>query len=190
MIVENVQYLYELGIQQIDVGPVYEMVAWTENASVALAQSMYDIAIYMRNVAEKGEKLEVGPLYESSEHIGEILIDHWGCGALSTNIAYMPDGRITGCSALAMLTRRYPELVVGDVWKGLDDHATSNLLELAQAGRQDRPSCQNCKIAPNCRGGCLAINYSTTGSPFIPPTFYCKVISSIPSAWKIAWAKE
>lgn len=38
------------------------------------------------------------------------------------------------------------------------------------------------------RGGCLAINYVTTGMPLMPPGVYCKTISAIPAAWHTAWA--
>lgn len=188
--IENVRYLHKLGVEQIDLGPAYGTVLWTESDSLALAQSIYDVARYIRDVADTGQKLEVGPIYQESKHVGGILSDHWGCGAASTNIAFMPNGQITGCSALAMLTPRYPELVLGDVWKGLDNHAVDHLLQLAQAGLKKRLSCQRCETATNCTGGCLAMNYSTTGSPLTPPEFYCKTMYSIPNAWQIAWAEN
>lgn len=187
---DSVRYLHNLGVEQIDLGPAYGTVKWTKSEGFAFSKSMNDVANYMREMAAAGKNLEVGPIYKESEHVGDMLSDHWGCGAASTNIAFVPDGRITGCSALAMLIPRYPKLVLGDVWKGLEEHATKRLLQLAQAGIQKRPSCQRCEAAVNCKGGCLAINFSTTESPFTPPEFYCKTMRSIPNAWQTAWGNK
>lgn len=152
-VLENVNYLQEFGVEQIDLGPAYGTVFWAENESLAFARSIYEIARYIKEVTNRGKKLEIGPLYRESEHVGETLSNQWGCAALSTNIAFMPNGQITGCSALAMLTSRYPELVVGDIGKGLDDYAVDQLLELAQANLNERNKCQLCETANNCRGG-------------------------------------
>jgi len=188
--IDSVRYLHNLGVEQIDLGPAYGTVTWTTSESLAFSKSMHDVARYMRTMADTGKNLEVGPIYRESEHIGGTLSGYWGCGALSTNIAFMPNGQITGCSALAMLTPRYPKLVLGDVWKGLEAHAIDHLFQLVQAGIQERVSCQRCESATNCKGGCLAINYSTTALPFTPPEFYCRIIRSIPSAWETAWGKQ
>ena len=185
--INSVRYLHQIGVEQIDLGPAYGTVLWTKDDSLALAQCLHDVARYMRDVANSGKNLEVGPLYQKSEHIEGRLSDCWGCGAASTNIAFMPNGQIAGCSSLGMLTPRYPELILGDVWNGLDEHAIAHLLQLTQAGFQERPLCQQCEAATNCTGGCLAINYSTTALPLMPPPFYCKTMCSIPSAWQTAW---
>lgn len=186
----NVRYLHEIGVKHIELGPVYGTVLWPETESLAFVQSMSDIARYMQEANKTCTNLEVGPLYQNSKHIGEALSEHWGCGALSTNIAFMPNGQIAGCSSLAMLSSRYPELIVGDVRRGLKDNAVNYLLHLAQVDHEERVACQKCKTLNNCDGGCLAINYSTTGFPLTPPEFYCKIISSIPGACKIAWGDK
>jgi len=129
----------------------------------------------------------VGPLYRFSEHLGGVLKDSWGCHAASTNLAFMPNGQIVGCSSLAMLATQYPELIIGDVVAGIYTDALNRFLELAQAGLQRRPYCQRCEAAPNCTGGCLAINLSQNGTYFFPPSFYCRTISIIPTAWSYAW---
>jgi len=184
---DNVRYLHGLGVTQIDVGPAYGTVAWDHAASRALVQSLWQVALYMREVNRGGVRLEVGPLYRQSEHVGQKLYDSWGCHAGSTNLAFLPNGQIAGCSALAMIASTFPEMILGDVSSGLDDRAVERLLRLAQAATPDRPRCQMCPTAADCAGGCLAINYSTTGLPLTPPDFYCQTISMIPPAWQFAW---
>jgi len=188
MVPDSVRYLHGLGLQRIDIGPAYGTVTWTVIDNRRLSQSLMDVAGYMREMNNKGSQINVGPLYRDSEHIGGTLSDRWGCHAASTNLAFLPNGQVAGCSALAMLVCRFPELVLGDVANGLDQQAIDYVLRLAQAHREQRPLCQGCQVGSNCTGGCLAINYSTTGSPFIPPDVYCKTISTIPVAWHRAWA--
>jgi uncharacterized protein len=187
---DNVRQLHEIGIEHIDVGPVYGTVNWSESDIGALVDSILYSGRYIREVHAAGGRLEVGPVYRSTEHVGGVLDDSWGCHAASTNLAFMPNGQIVGCSSLAMLATRYPELIIGDIVGGVFTDALDRFLELAQAGVQLRPNCQSCETAPNCTGGCLAINLSQNGTPFSPPYFYCRTISMIPVAWRYAWDDE
>jgi uncharacterized protein len=187
---DNVRQLYEIGIEHIDIGPVYGTVNWSEADIGSLVNSLLDSGRYMREVTSSGGRLEVGPLYRASEHVGGVLKDSWGCHAASTNLAFMPNAQIVGCSSLAMLAARYPELVIGDIVDGVNTDALERFLELAQADAKQRPHCQSCEAAPNCTGGCLAINLSQNGDPFSPPYFYCRTISMIPVAWGYAWNGE
>jgi uncharacterized protein len=188
MVLESIRYLHGLGVEQIDIGPAYGTVTWSNLDNLNLSQSLMDVAGYVREVNNKGYRIDVGPLYRESEHVGGILSDQWGCHAASTNLAFLPNGQVTGCSALGMLISRFPELVLGDVFDGLDQLAIDHLLQLAQTRGEDRPACQGCKVAANCTGGCLAINYSTSGFALIPPDVYCQTIATIPKAWRTAWA--
>lgn len=186
-LLENVRYLHQLGADKIDIGPVYGTIVWAENTITDLIMSLYNVAMYMRETRKTEEGLEVGPLYLESEHVGGILSDKWGCKAGLTQLAFLPNGQITGCSALAMLVSSFPELIIGDVKVGLDDFAVQHLIQQTQATIKNRLSCQKCKTAINCTGGCLAINYAVNGMPFSPPPFYCRTMHSIPKAWNIAW---
>jgi uncharacterized protein len=187
MVAENIQYLNGLGADRIDIGPVYGTVAWTSGDNLKLAKSLMDVASYMREINGRGNQLEVTPLHRESEHTGDVLSDRWGCHAASTNLAFLPNGQVAGCSALAMIVSRFPELVLGDVFDGLNQQAIDQLLQLTQATAEKRLACKGCNVANNCTGGCLAINYSTTGFAFIPPDLYCSTISAIPIAWNKAW---
>lgn len=187
LVLQNVRYLHALGVTYVDVGPAYGINAWSATESAALAQSLWDVGLYMREVNGTGVRLEVGPLFRDSEHVGEKLAGCWGCQAATSNLAFLPTGQITGCSALAMLAPTFPELILGDVSAGLDPQVVARFAQVAQAPAENRPTCRACKTAPNCRGGCLAINYSTTGTPLSPPEFYCRTISMIPPAWQQAW---
>ena len=187
LLLENVRYLNEVGVQQIDVGPAYGTVTWTHIDSLNLSQSLMNVAGYIRDMSNQGRRIDVGPLNRDSEHVGGVLSHRWGCHAALNNLAFLPNGQVTGCSALAMLISKFPELSLGDVFDGLDQASIDNLVQLAQASSEDRPVCKGCQTAVNCTGGCLAINYSTSGLPFIPPEIYCMTISTIPDAWYKAW---
>jgi uncharacterized protein len=184
---ENVRYLYDLGVRQIDIGPVYGTVSWSPEQIAALSQALNDVADFMQVVRRGGGQIEVGPLYQGSEHVGGKLAGCWGCKAAAATLAFLPDGQIAGCSALAMLSKKFPELIVGDVFGGIDQEAVSRVVQLAQATGEDRPSCRSCGAADNCSGGCLAFNYATRSSPLAPPDVYCATISQIPIAWERAW---
>ncbi len=184
---DNVHQLYDLGLKHIDVGPTYDTVKWSESNVSILIDSLLDIGRYIRKVRSSGGELELGPLYRFTEHVGGALQNSWGCHAGSTNLAFMPNGQIVGCSSLAMLTTRFPGLIIGDVKNGMYGDVLDRFLEIAQASVDRRMYCKNCKTAPNCTGGCLAINLSQCGSPFSPPNFYCRTISVIPKAWHYAW---
>ena len=185
---ESVRELYGMGIEHIDVGPAYGTVTWSEKQAGTFVESLLGIARFMRDVRLAGGRLEVGPMYRESEHVGGMLKDRWGCHAASSNIAFMPNGQIAGCSSLAMLVTRYPDLVIGDIASGIDDDCAAHVIALSQAAVGLRKGCQGCDSSVNCSGGCLAINLSQNGLPFSPPPFYCRAISAIPAAWRLAWS--
>jgi uncharacterized protein len=189
-VLRNVRELQKLGLNRIDIGPAYGTVQWSEVQSQHFAESLGKLAALMKSEFTKGRLLEIGPLYQESEHVQNQLRNVWGCKAGSSNLAFLPDGSIAGCSALAMLAPRFPHLILGDVWNGLDSDAIVRLRQDAGAGVRSRPQCKRCPTRDNCAGGCLAINYSSSGIPLQPPQFYCKTIAAIPEAWKVAWGSE
>ena len=190
VIASNVKHLHGVGLTNIDVGPAYGTVRWNRVKADRLAKSLDQVALVMRDQIAAGRYLEVGPVYRDSEHVGGKLRGTWGCHAGSGNLAFLPDRSIAGCSALAMLVPKFPTLVLGNVWEGIDEHALAEQLRLSQAAIGDRPKCRRCTTAPNCTGGCIAINYATTGLPLDPPGFYCRTISAIPNAWRLAWGDD
>lgn len=122
-VLQGIKNLHALGIHQIDVGPAYGTVIWTEHDVAAFVKMLGDIALYVRDVNGCTPAFEVGPLYRRSEHVGNQLRGCWGCGAGLRQLAFLPDGRIAACSALAMLATRFPEFVLGHVNEGLYDDA-------------------------------------------------------------------
>lgn len=189
-VLENVRYLRDLGVEQIDIGPVYGTITWSDIDYSNLSRSLMKVARYICQMNIEGHRVRIEPLHQESEHVGGILSNQWGCHAASTNLAFLPNGQIAGCSSLAMLVSKFPELILGNVFNGLDQLSIDRLIRLAQAKREDRPLCKNCKTSINCTGGCLAINYSTSGKALIPPDVYCKTISTIPEAWYRAWGQK
>ena len=138
-------------------------------------------------VNKLGKYIDIVPLNIDSEHIGGVLTDCWGCGAGLKQLAFLPNGKITGCSSLAMLAHKFPNFIIGDVDYGLNEIALNNLQKQCQANLKDRDLCQICETAVNCTGGCSAINYAVNGEPFTTPSFYCRTIQSISNHWSIAW---
>ncbi len=187
LVLENVKYLYAHGIENMDIGPAYGTVTWAATETKSFSQSLIDVAEYIRAKTQSGHSIAIEPLLRESDHVESKLAKCWGCHAGSTHIAFLPNGKIMGCSALAMLALRFPELVLGDVFEGLDQSSVDSFLQLAQAGDEERHVCAACQNADNCTGGCLAINLSTTGLSFTPPEVYCKTIKTIPRAWLRAW---
>ena len=187
MIGEGVRFLHGLGVEQIDVGPVYDTAEWTPEQCGDWVQSLMEAAEYVRGVQDSGGNLEVGPFFRDSDHRDGVLSDRWGCHAAASNLAFLPTGEVAGCSALGMMHGRFPELVLGNVDDGITQQAVDRLVGLAQASREERKACRGCPTATNCTGGCLAINLGTTGMPFDPPHFYCSTIAAIPMAWEKAW---
>lgn len=186
-IAENVKYLYDLGIANIDIGPLYGTVDWNEESITDFINSLEKVAYFIQSIRMRGEYIEVVPLNKNSEHVGGILTNCWGCGAGLTQLAFLPNGKITGCSSLAMLAHKFPNLIIGDVNSGLNEIALGNLQQQCQANIKDRNECQNCETAVNCTGGCSAINFAVNGKPFTVPHFYCKTIHSISKLLDIAW---
>ncbi len=186
-LLESVRYLHQSGCNIIEVGPAYGTVAWHEESISAFVESLHDVAVYMSDSRREGQYLEVGPLYLESQHVGAVLKNTWGCGAGMTQLAFLPDGRITGCSALAMLVTSFPKLIIGNIRDGINNLAAQRLVYEAQANVDKRAACRKCLAAADCTGGCLAINYAVNKAPLKPPRFYCRIMRSISNAWEIAW---
>jgi uncharacterized protein len=189
-VLEGVRFLHELGVKRIDIGPAYGTVRWSDEQVQELCTSLLETAKFVHACRKIGEQLEVGPFYKETEHVGGVLSECWGCHAASSHLAFLPDGRISGCSALAMLADAFPELILGDVFDGLDQSAVNRMLSLAQSTDENRSKCQQCDTRNNCTGGCLAINYATMRNPLAPPSLYCSTIATIPPAWQKAWGSD
>ncbi len=186
-IMENVKYLQNLGVRKVEIGPAYGTVSWTESATKAWTASVLRVARYLKNEKGSTSRMEITLLDRDSEHIDGLLQDQWGCNAALSNLAFLPDGQVSGCSALAMLVSRMPSLAIGNVTTGIDDRALQGLFEITQAGLQQRLSCRSCEAARNCTGGCLAINLSENQTAFSAPPFYCQTMEVLPTALATVW---
>ncbi|HKZ39484.1 MAG TPA: radical SAM protein, partial [Candidatus Hodarchaeales archaeon] len=186
-IVDNTRYLLGNGIRKVDIGPAYGTVTWSNEEIKRLTDSLLQIAEIIKASRMNGEDVEIGPLYKDSDHQDGALADTWGCHACSSNLAFLPEGDISGCSSLAMLSPKHPELIIGNVENGVDQPSLDAVLHLVQASLSYRPICKKCNSAENCSGGCLAINLSEKEMPHIPPNFYCACIGILPKALRLAW---
>jgi uncharacterized protein len=187
-VLKGVVNLVGLGLSRINIAPVYGTVDWTHENADSFIDSLTKVAKWIRQNRDKIDGLEIGPIYRNSEHHSNALQNVWGCSAGSTNIAFLPNGDICGCSSLAMISSRRPNLVLGSAKLGVDQLKLDKFIETVAASELVREKCSSCDSRMNCSGGCLAINYSTCDAPFAPPDIYCRTISSIEEMWKIAWA--
>ncbi len=186
-LVSGVFSLIENGIFKINIAPAYGTVRWDNGTIASFSQSLLEIAKIIKKKKLSNPYLEIGPIYKYSEHIDNRLASCWGCNAGSSNIAILPNGDITGCSSLAMLVKKHPDLIIGNVMTGLNDKALRTIINRATADKSMRKSCRNCGVKLNCSGGCLAINYSCNDKAFIPPAIYCETIRTVRDALEIAW---
>jgi uncharacterized protein len=177
-ITDNVKFLYELGFRNIDVGPVYGTFDWNKCQILEFENSLKICAELIRDINRK-EYFEISPINKNSEHVGKVLDNIWGCKAGATNLAFLPNGQITGCSSLAMLVPEYPNHIIGNIDSGINENSLQDLFSYSQAKIENRNSCINCDTSSNCSGGCLAINLSVNSNALMPPQFYCKTISLI-----------
>ena len=159
---------------------------WSKFQILEFTDSLKGCAELIREI-NKNEYFEIGPINKNSEHVGEVLSNIWGCKAGSTNLAFLPNGLISGCSSLAMLISEYPNLVIGDIHSGVNEISLQDLFSYSQAKIENRDACANCDTSSNCSGGCAAINLSVNSDALAPPPFYCKTISLISDIWDIAW---
>lgn len=185
---EGIKLLHKIGFRYINLAPAYGRAQWGPTDIDRLRIQLLETARFVSEInANGGELLNVTPIALQADNVDGKLKDHWGCNAGSATLAFLPDGSVTGCSALAMLTDRFPELILGDVFSGLSQLKVSGLQDKANAGPESRRRCQSCSSSVNCSGGCMAINLASNGTFLAPPDFYCSTIASISPAWEIAW---
>ena len=188
-ILDGVNNLLGYGFSRINIAPAYGTVNWSNADTESFINSLMDVARLIEREKTKYQNIDIGPIYKNTEHHNFGLRGQWGCSAGSSNIAILPNGEIYGCSSLAMISNRKPELLIGNVGSGIDQLKIDNLTNLINADCTSRGKCYSCTSKDNCYGGCLAINYSTTDSVFDSPPIYCSIIANIQKAWEIAWGE-
>lgn len=189
-VIQGVRNLACLGLTRINIAPVYGTVEWDDESINDFIHSLVLVAKWIRQNKKKIENLEIGPIYSNSDHHSKKLQGAWGCSAGSSNIAFLPNGDICGCSALAMISAKRPDLILGSAAYGVNQATLDSFIETVNGNIMCREKCRNCSSSKNCSGGCLAINYSSNDSPFSPPEIYCRTISSLEHLWNIAWGEN
>jgi len=187
---DNIRFLSTLGVNHIDIGPAYGTVKWSKVQSRKLAEMFKEVGKIIIELEKNNIPIIISPLYRETDHIKSQLKNCWGCGSTTTNMAFMPNGNISGCSALAMVADKFPELILGNIYSGIDEALLENMQKYCQADLSSRKKCIKCKSADNCSGGCVAMNLSQFGKPMKLPEFYCNLISVIPEIWETVWGKK
>lgn len=101
------------------------------------------------------------------------------CGALSTGLTILPDGRISVCEKLI----EYPDLSVGDV----REQSLAEIWHSARVNEVMRPpverlgqTCAQCPELEHCRTGCFAQTLVVVDDPYQPD----------PRCWKADYARN
>ena len=183
-ILETVKYLQAHGIQYVHIGPSYGTTSWGQQQISSFVDGLLSTAGWIKH---SSPNIVISPLERDTIHIDDKLGDSIGCSAFDSSLALLPDGQISGCSSLAMISPQYPEMIVGNVFQGINSESLDKVLGIINAPKSIRPRCKVCKTYSNCTGGCIAMNLSDTKSYHFPPVYYCCIISSLQKAWKVAW---
>jgi pyrroloquinoline quinone biosynthesis protein E len=89
------------------------------------------------------------------------------CGALSTGLTILPDGRVTICEKLI----DYPALTIGDLrQQSLDEvwNAPSAMNVMRPSKEDIDPVCRECPELPGCHTGCFAQTLIVSQNPYGP----------------------
>ena len=98
------------------------------------------------------------------------------CGIARGLMAIDASGKIYACQRYASFSR--PELAIGDIWKGFDEHKLAWTQELKREDMFPDPksgfNCDDCIARWSCRGGCNAMNFQCNGDRRMILASHCK----------------
>ena len=167
-ILEGVARLFARGVNQFIMGPAHG-VEWTSTDVRAYRDSLFELADWY---VEK--RLAKAPLrisyFESKEGLGS----SWGCGAGRGRISVSAGGVLYGCSKLVTVNGLRSEGLfrLGSAADGITNWRARS--DLTDGTDRKRHACRRCALREQCTGGCPAVNFESTGDPFIPDPVFCE----------------
>ena len=173
-IVPATRDFWDMGIINIAHEFVYE-VDWEDDEITAMEIEFEKLIPDIIRNFKKGTRLEPKFLRDGSR--GYILNRRMSdrCGLIRGDIGVDVDGNLFRCHRFIDQYEHH----VGDIWKGIDFKKAKEMnvwdqkkIRPAEGGLQE---CFRCPAFTACNGGCLAVNWDTTGDIYKPPLSYCKI---------------
>jgi uncharacterized protein len=179
---DTVQYLYDdfkfyvsNGLTNLAIEPVYE-VKWGEEELNMWADQMEKIAKFM---IDSNIQITVKPFQDLLMLFSPQPLE-WRsrCGLAQGGIGMDINGKVYYCHRFVATMR--DDLTIGDVFKGIDENKRKEVTKRWITHRPynaDNPErCKTCPVKWACFGGCLAVNYDTSGDAHKVPTSYCDIM--------------
>ena len=185
---ESVLHLYELGIKEVNINPVFENV-WKEG----------DDSLFEKQLIDLADAIIEQELYDDytcsffSENIGKPLDleydnQNW-CGA-GMMLSVDGGGLFYPCTRFAKYSLRTKQpYVIGNVWDGIDKNKLRGFLALDRFTQSPR-ECLECEVASGC-AWCQGENYDAADIPTIyhRSTAICKMHKAQVRANNYYWNK-
>jgi uncharacterized protein len=169
----NVIHLAELGFNQFLVGPATG-VEWSDRGLDTYRDQMIQVTVWLKGELDKGRHFRVNTLEESVSMLGG-KVNFWGCRAGRHSITVTARGTIFPCSKMLGVDNLEGIYPLGTLADGITE--INNRLSLCGMVPVARQTCNDCRWADTCMGGCFATNYQATGSLFDPDPFECRLKS-------------
>lgn len=189
---DSVLFLYQLGVTNVHMNTVYEVV-WTEDDAKLFENQLYELA----DEILKNEFYNSHTCSLFDESIGNPLPrtydKNWcGCGEM---LAIDHKGYIYPCIRFNKFSlSKKQHRVIGNIYEGLNRNAMRPFLVLSRRMICEE-KCLNCHVASGC-GWCQGLNYdeSTTGTIFNRCTNICEMHKARVKAnnyyWSVLRTKE
>ncbi len=179
---KNCDGLFALGINQLIVAPGHD-VRWERHDVRTFERALKELAELYLELLHAGKPVKIslftpGPMGSSESPSDDC--DLGTCNAGGSRICVTPDGRIYGCSKLALMDGGI--LPLGHVDTGFDNPAARARLQ----SRHEPSPCQRCDLRGSCSGGCPAVNMATTGTLRTPDPSWCLLAAAMHRAVRYA----
>ncbi|MBI5498026.1 MAG: radical SAM protein [Deltaproteobacteria bacterium] len=149
----------ELGCLDVGIN-VNHAAAWDDDARAAYARGLRELGDRYVAACRRGIRFKLALLDSKIiTHLRGGFSPEERCDFGCEELAVAPSGRLYPCDRLVGMDDR-DELVIGDVWRGVDVARRDALVEEKNAEPED---CRACALAPRCAHWCGCVNHAMTG---------------------------
>ena len=183
----NVDFLYENGINQFVIGHSIEM-DWDENALRNYEEQYRRLGDYHLSKTANGEPFRM-TFFEKEQTDSDCLNGIWGCHAGRNHVIITYNGDIYPCSKfIGLESYNCSEFYLGNIFEGLTNLKARE--KLYNMNGQSFKTCQGCPEIDACAGGCPADNYSANKDLYIPCGTGCSLTKIHQRVLKEYWKKK
>ena len=164
---ESVKLVHDLGFPQMVINPAYgDKVTWTDETFEVLRGQFDQIADYMMELYQKGDKFKVAPIHNKISELIKGINPSKYCHLGIRQLAVAWDGNLYPCTSFL----DKPEWYLGSVYEGIDE---TRRLEMAKRCFTPSP-CKDCDLSARCTNSCGCANILNTGSPDMIAPVQCE----------------